>query len=89
MSNTEKSLELTPGVDERQQYLTKFSENDRENPHSFSSRYKAWLAFQMGLMCLAATLGSSIIAPAGPAIAETYNISQEVSVLSISLFMLG
>lgn len=41
------------------------------------------------MLALAASLGSSIISPAEAAIAKYTNISSEVSVLSISLYILG
>lgn len=45
--------------------LVTFSEGDPENPRNWSTKYKSWITFQLGMLALSASLGSSIIAPAG------------------------
>ena len=67
--------------------LVDWEPNDPDNPRNFSLRFKIWITFQLGMLALAASLGSSIIAPGQTAFAEYVGISQEVSVLSISLYM--
>lgn len=62
-------------------------ENDPENPRNWSTAYKSWITFQLGMLALAASLGSSIIAPADATIAAYVGVSTEVAVLNISLFM--
>lgn len=62
-------------------------DDDSENPRNFSTQYKAWITFQLGMLALAASLGSSIIAPAENDIAEYLGVSREVTVLTISLYM--
>jgi hypothetical protein len=61
--------------------------NDQLNPRNWSTLYKSWITFQLGMLALAASLGSSIIAPAEPDIAEYVGVSKEASVLVISLFV--
>jgi len=61
--------------------------NDQENPRNWSTLYKSWITFQLGMLALAASLGSSIIAPAGNTIAGYVGVSSEVAVLSVSLYM--
>jgi len=63
--------------------------NDPENPRNWSTKYKSWLTFELGMLALAASMGSSIISPAGATIAKYVGVSREVSVLSISLYILG
>jgi hypothetical protein len=60
---------------------------DPENPRNWGKGYKSWITFQLGMLALAASLGSSIIAPGENAIAQYVGVSQEVTVLSISLYM--
>lgn len=79
-----------PKDDERPDpFLVTWEENDPKNPYNWTLRHKAWITFQLGMLALAASLGSSIIAPAERAISEEFGVSQEVAVLSISLYVLG
>jgi hypothetical protein len=61
--------------------------NDDENPRNWSTAYKSWITFQLGMLALAASLGTSLIAPAGNTIAEYVGVGSEVSVLAVSLYM--
>lgn len=60
---------------------------DPANPRNWGKGYKSWITFQLGMLALAASLGSSIIAPGENAIAQYVGVSKEVTVLSISLYM--
>ncbi|KAF4632517.1 hypothetical protein G7Y89_g5602 [Cudoniella acicularis] len=64
-------------------------DDDRENPRNWSTGYKSWITFQLGMLALAASLGSSIIAPAEVTVAGYVGVSSEVAVLCISLYILG
>lgn len=70
-------------------FLVKWQPNDPENPREWPTLYKSWITFQLGMLALSASLGSSIIAPAEPDIAEYVGVSVEVTVLIISLFVIG
>jgi MFS family permease len=70
-------------------YLVDWEEGDKENPRMWSTTYKALITFQLGMLAMSASLGSSIIAPAENAIASYLQISPEVNVLGVSLFVLG
>ncbi|KAK3707153.1 hypothetical protein LTR37_012322 [Vermiconidia calcicola] len=63
--------------------------NDPANPRNWSPWYKASITFLLGMLALSGSLGSSIIAPAEGAIAERFNVSREVTVLCVSLYVLG
>lgn len=67
--------------------LVNWEDNDPENPRNWSTAYKCWITFQLGMLALAASLGSSIISPAEDAISEYIGVSTEVTVLVISLYM--
>ena len=60
---------------------------DPANPRNWSKKYKSWITFQLGMLALAASLGSSLIAPGENAIAQYVGVSTEVTVLAISLYM--
>jgi hypothetical protein len=62
-------------------------DGDSENPRNWSIGYKNWITFQLGMLALAASLGSSIISPGENAIAQYVGVSSEVTVLTISLYM--
>jgi hypothetical protein len=68
-------------------YLVAWDAEDAGNPKNWSRLSKYWITLQLGMLAFAASVGSSITAPATDAIATYVNISHEVSVLSISLYM--
>ncbi|KAI9705368.1 MAG: hypothetical protein M1820_005198 [Bogoriella megaspora] len=70
-------------------YLVEWEPSDPKNPRNWSTGYKSWVTFQLGMLALAGSLGSSIIAPAEPLIAAYTGVSSEVTVLTISLYILG
>ncbi|KAK0856761.1 hypothetical protein LTR03_001098 [Friedmanniomyces endolithicus] len=75
--------------DEKAAFLVKWEEGELANPRNWSNGYKAFITWQLGMLALAASLGSSIIAPAEPRIAEEMGVSQEIAVLCVSLYVLG
>ncbi|KAH8807427.1 bicyclomycin resistance protein [Xylogone sp. PMI_703] len=77
------------GDEERDQFLVRLEANDPKNPRNFSSVYKAWLVFQMSLLAMVGSLGSSIISPAETGIVEDMNVSVEATSLTVALFVLG
>lgn len=70
-------------------FIVHFEDNDPANPRNFSKVRKASITLLLGFMALTGSIGSSIIAPAEPVIARYIGVSQEVTVLAISLFVLG
>lgn len=60
---------------------------DKENPRNWSRSYKAWITFQLGMLALAASMGSSIIAPGQGDIARYLGVSTETTVLTVSLYV--
>lgn len=68
-------------------YLVKWDKNDPLNPQNWPVPYKCWVTFQLGMLALAGSLGSSITTPAEDTIAEYVGVSNEVVVLDVSLYM--
>jgi hypothetical protein len=68
-------------------YLVHWEENEQANPKNWSTVYKCFITFQLGMVALAASLGSSIISPAEAAIGKYTGVGREVSVLCVSLYM--
>jgi hypothetical protein len=69
--------------------LVGWEENDPDNPWNWPHSKKWFITAQLGLLAFVASLASSITAPANYEIGKYVGVSQEVSVLTISLFVLG
>ena len=74
---------------EKDTHLVDWEPKDPDNPRNFRTAFKVWITFQLAMLATAVSIGSSIIAPAEDAIAQYTGISKEVSVLAISLYILG
>ncbi|KAM3075407.1 hypothetical protein ACMFMF_006080 [Clarireedia jacksonii] len=61
--------------------------DDKMNPRNWSTLYKSFITFLLGMLAFSASLGSSIISPADRTIASYVGVGSEVSVLSVSLYM--
>lgn len=85
----EKENEKEKEKDDKNSYRVDWEPNDKENPRNWSTSYKSWITFQLGMLALSASLGSSIISPAEDAIMAYTHISSEVAVLPISFYILG
>ena len=70
-------------------YLVDWEPNDKANPRNWSTLYKSWITFQLAMLAVSASLGSSIISPAEDAIMAYAHISAELSVLPVSFYILG
>lgn len=69
------------------EFLVGWDDNEAANPRNWSTMYRSFVTFQLGMLALAASLGSSIISPAEPSIQRYTGATKEVAVLSISLYM--
>jgi hypothetical protein len=67
--------------------LVDWDDNELANPRNWATSYKCFVTFQLGMLALAASMGSSIVSSAEPAIQEYTGVSKEVTVLCISLYM--
>lgn len=74
---------------EHDPFLVGWEPNDEADPKNWSTTYKSWITFQLGMLALSASLGSSIISPAEAVIADYVGISSEAAVLVVSLYILG
>jgi hypothetical protein len=67
--------------------LVEWDVDDPGNPRNWSHCFKYWITLQLGMLAFAASIGSSITAPVTASIAAYVNVSHEVAVLSVSLYM--
>lgn len=72
-----------------QMRLVVFVDNDKHDPRNWSPMRKWTLTLLLGILCFDVALGSAIVTGdiAGPM--ETFGVSQEVIILTITLFVLG
>ena len=63
--------------------------DDPENPLNWSFKKKAYHTAATACLGFSVTCGSSMITPSTPEIAERFNVSRTVSILALSLFVLG
>jgi hypothetical protein len=89
LNGLEKHQSPRAAESEKASFQVDWEENDPANPRNFSFWYKSWITFQLGMLALAASTASSIISPASDAISAHFNISSEVTVLNVSLYILG
>jgi MFS family permease len=77
-------------TDEKTEILVEWDgHDDPENPQNWSTSFKSWVTFQLGMLAFGASLASSIIAPANKVIAEYVGVSEDVVVLNVSLYVVG
>lgn len=69
--------------------LVTFTIDDPENPKNWSKAYKWYCTFVIAVTCLVVALCSSVITAGIGQVAEEFNISREVALLSITLFVVG
>jgi predicted MFS family arabinose efflux permease len=85
----EKRRESSATSEDAERYLVTFDDDTCKDPKTWSVKYKIWVTIQLNLLAFAASLGSSITAPAQDKIAQVMGVSRGVTVLSISLYVLG
>ncbi|OOF91986.1 hypothetical protein ASPCADRAFT_134023 [Aspergillus carbonarius ITEM 5010] len=71
------------------EFKVQWDPDDPLNPQNWSTSYKWWVTFQLGMLALAGSLGSSITTSADDTIAKYIGVSSEVAVLDVSLYMVG
>lgn len=66
-----------------------YGDSDPENPYNWSFTYKLWVNTLLFVMMLSVYMGSSIVSPGIPDLANYFGVSETVGVLSMSLFIWG
>ncbi|KAF7553570.1 hypothetical protein G7046_g7070 [Stylonectria norvegica] len=79
------------GVDDgtRRYKLVVFTPNDPGNPKNWSKAYKWWCTMVVALTCFVVAFASSVITADIPGVMESFNVSEEVALVSISVFVMG
>ncbi|GAA6049690.1 hypothetical protein JCM3770_004410 [Rhodotorula araucariae] len=71
------------------QYLVDFDDDDQLNPYCWSNRKRNFVTFEIALMTTVVYIGSAIYTPSEVGLMEEYGVAQVVTVLGLSLFILG
>jgi hypothetical protein len=69
--------------------LVVFTPGDPENPKNWSKAYKWYCTMVVAATCFVVAFCSSVITADVPGVAEQFDVSEEVALLTISLFVVG
>lgn len=78
-----------PIDEDTQMRLVVFVDNDKDDPRNWSPARKWFLTLLLGLVCFNAALGSAIVTGDIEGPMKTFGVSEEVVILTITLFVLG
>ena len=74
---------------ERRYRLVTFLPNDPENPKNWSKAYKWYCTMVVAATCFVVAFASSVVTADIAGVAEEFGVSEEVALLSITLFVVG
>lgn len=89
-THDEELYDEDPTAAEVQKFkLVQFEPEDRENPMNWSSAYKWYVSLSVAILCFGVALASAIVTGdiSGPA--EEFGVSEEVVIVTITVFVLG
>lgn len=69
--------------------LVQFEEGDTSNPKNWSVAYKWYCTMVVAMTCFVVAFASSVVTADIVGITEEFNVSEEVALLSVSLFVVG
>ena len=69
--------------------LVTFKIDDPENPKNWSKAYKWWCTLMIASVCFVVAFASSVITADIAGVGEEFGVSEEVSLLTITLFVVG
>lgn len=69
--------------------LVTFKINDLENPKNWSKAYKWYCTMVVAFTCFVVAFNSSVVTADIAGVAEQFQVSDEVSLLSVTLFVVG
>ncbi|KND89935.1 putative MFS-type transporter [Tolypocladium ophioglossoides CBS 100239] len=69
--------------------LVTFTPHDAENPKNWSKAFKWYCTMVVALTCFVVAFASAVVTANIPGVAAEFGISEEVALLSISLFVVG
>lgn len=83
-------IPVHPNANGKPEYeLVTFKPNDPENPKEWSKAYKWWCTMVVALTCFVVAFASSVITADIIGVQKELEVSEEVALLSITLFVMG
>ena len=79
---------VEPNGQDRYKLVT-FTPNDPENPKNWSKAFKWYITMVIAMTCFVVAFASSVVTADLVDMAEEFNVSEEVALLSITLFVVG
>jgi hypothetical protein len=79
---------VTPDGQRRYKLVT-FKPNDPENPKNWSKAFKWYVTMVVAVTCFVVAFCSSVITADLVGVQETFGVSEEVSLLTITVFVVG
>jgi len=76
------------GRTERYELVT-WKINDPENPKNWSKAYKWWCTMTVAMTCFVVAFNSAVITADVGGVAKSFDVSEEVALLTITLFVVG
>ncbi|KAI3624874.1 hypothetical protein CBS14141_003302 [Malassezia furfur] len=64
-----------------------YGDDDPENPYNWPFYYKIYVNVQLFFMTMAVYMGSTVVSPSIPDLAQSFGVSETVATLSMSLFV--
>ncbi|KIW49276.1 hypothetical protein PV05_10969 [Exophiala xenobiotica] len=83
-----RTISRVTGLEEEHELVT-FTLNDPENPKNWSKPYKWWCTMVVAFTCFVVAFNSAVITADLEGVSETFNVSREVSLLTITMFVVG
>ena len=69
--------------------LVTFLENDPANPKNWSKAYKWYCTMVVAFTCFVVAMNSAIITADIPGVKASFNVSEEVALVSVTVFVMG
>jgi len=78
---------VTP--DGKEYKLVAFTPGDKENPKNWSKAYKWWCTMVVAMTCFVVAFASSVITADIIGVSKEFNVSEEVGLITITVFVVG
>ncbi|CAM1511773.1 Fc.00g092860.m01.CDS01 [Cosmosporella sp. VM-42] len=78
-----------PDVAEKRYRLVAFTPNDPGNPKNWSKAYKWWCTMVVAITCFVVAFASAVITADIAGVSKEFDVSEEVALVSISVFVVG
>ncbi|KAL5612607.1 hypothetical protein BROUX41_004298 [Berkeleyomyces rouxiae] len=78
-----------PGSPGRYYKLVAFEPNDPENPKNWSKAFRWYCTMVVAVTCFVVAFSSSVITPGISGVMERFDVSREVALLTITVFVVG